>query len=156
MKHSLTALIAGSLLAASWAVFAGPGAIEGVEKNDVLPRMVGNDRFVEFFGRDHSTVTASLENIQKNIIGELIQFLDLFPLDIRLARVPEEPGEPCGADAAIDDADRQGNMIEQRGELAGGAGGGVHPGEDVLAQGGANEVGHRLGEGARGLHRAAL
>ena len=35
MKRSLTALIAGSLLAISFAVFAGPGAIEGVEKQPV-------------------------------------------------------------------------------------------------------------------------
>jgi cation/acetate symporter len=35
MKRSLTALIAGCLLAASFAVFAGPGAIEGVEKQPV-------------------------------------------------------------------------------------------------------------------------
>ena len=35
MKRSLTALIAGSLLAVSFAVFAGPGAIEGVEKQPV-------------------------------------------------------------------------------------------------------------------------
>ena len=35
MKHSLTALIAGSLLAVSFAVFAGPGAIEGVQKQPV-------------------------------------------------------------------------------------------------------------------------
>ena len=35
MKRSITALIAGSLLAASFAAFAGPGAIEGVEKQPV-------------------------------------------------------------------------------------------------------------------------
>jgi cation/acetate symporter len=35
MKRSITALIAGSLLAISFAVFAGPGAIEGVEKQPV-------------------------------------------------------------------------------------------------------------------------
>jgi cation/acetate symporter len=35
MKRSLTALIAGSLLAVSFAVFAGPGAIEGVQKQPV-------------------------------------------------------------------------------------------------------------------------
>jgi len=35
MKRSLSALIAGSLLAISFAVFAGPGAIEGVEKQPV-------------------------------------------------------------------------------------------------------------------------
>ncbi len=35
MKRSLTALLAGSLLAVSFAVFAGPGAIEGVEKQPV-------------------------------------------------------------------------------------------------------------------------
>ena len=35
MKRSISALIAGSLLAVSFAVFAGPGAIEGVEKQPV-------------------------------------------------------------------------------------------------------------------------
>ena len=35
MKRSITALIAGTLLAASFAAFAGPGAIEGVEKQPV-------------------------------------------------------------------------------------------------------------------------
>ncbi|MFN4326746.1 MAG: cation acetate symporter [Azonexus sp.] len=35
MKRSITAFIAGSLLAVSFAVFAGPGAIEGVEKQPV-------------------------------------------------------------------------------------------------------------------------
>ena len=35
MKRSITALIAGSLLAVSFAVFAGPGAIEGVQKQPV-------------------------------------------------------------------------------------------------------------------------
>ena len=35
MKRSITALIAGALLAASFAAFAGPGAIEGVEKQPV-------------------------------------------------------------------------------------------------------------------------
>ncbi|UCV28761.1 cation acetate symporter [Ferribacterium limneticum] len=35
MKRSITALIAGSLLAVSFAVFAGPGAIEGVEKQPI-------------------------------------------------------------------------------------------------------------------------
>ena len=35
MKRSLTALIAGSLLAVSFAVFAAGGAIEGVEKQPV-------------------------------------------------------------------------------------------------------------------------
>jgi cation/acetate symporter len=35
MKRSITALIAGSLLAVSFAAFAGPGAIEGVEKQPV-------------------------------------------------------------------------------------------------------------------------
>ena len=35
MKRSLTALIAGSLLAISFAVFAGPGAIEGVQKQPI-------------------------------------------------------------------------------------------------------------------------
>ena len=35
MKRSLFALIAGALLASSFAVFAGPGGIEGVEKQPV-------------------------------------------------------------------------------------------------------------------------
>ena len=35
MKRSITALVAGSLLAVSFAVFAGPGAIEGVQKQPV-------------------------------------------------------------------------------------------------------------------------
>jgi len=35
MKRSLSALLAGSLLAVSFAVFAGPGAIEGVQKQPV-------------------------------------------------------------------------------------------------------------------------
>ena len=35
MKRSLIALIAGVLLASSFAVFAGPGGIEGVEKQPV-------------------------------------------------------------------------------------------------------------------------
>ena len=35
MKRSITALIAGSLLTVSFAVFAGPGAIEGVQKQPV-------------------------------------------------------------------------------------------------------------------------
>ena len=35
MKRSISALVAGSLLAVSFAVFAGPGAIEGVQKQPV-------------------------------------------------------------------------------------------------------------------------
>ena len=35
MKRSISALVAGSLLAISFAVFAGPGAIEGVEKQPI-------------------------------------------------------------------------------------------------------------------------
>ena len=35
MKRSITALVAGALLAASFAALAGPGAIEGVEKQPV-------------------------------------------------------------------------------------------------------------------------
>ena len=64
--------------------------------------------------------------------------------DVRVARVAEEAREPRGADARVDDADAERDVVEERRELARRALRRVHAEEDVLTQ--------RRADDARRLH----
>ena len=113
----------------------------GSKRTMYFPLWCGKARFVELLAREHAAMAAPFEHVDEHLVGEGVELLDLLALHVRLAGVAEHAVQAGRADARVDDAHRERDVIEERGELAGGAGGCVHSGEDVLAQGGADDGG---------------
>ena len=136
-------------------------AVERVEEHDVLAVVVGELGLVELLARDDAAVPAALEHVHQHFVREGVELLDRLALHVGLAGVPEEVGEARGADARVDDADRERDVVEQRGELAGRALRGVHRLQHVLSKrgpddGGGAERRKAIGHGiTRGFRRCS-
>ena len=104
--------------------------------------MIGELRLVELLAGDDAAVAASLEDVHQHFVREGVEHLDVLALHVRLAGVAEQTGEPRRADARVDDADGERDVVEQRRELAGRAPRRMHAVEHVLAEGGPDHGGH--------------
>ena len=113
----------------------------GSKSTTYLPWCSARMRLVELLARDDAAVPAPLEHVEQDVVREGVELLDLLALHVRLAGVAEQVGEARGADARVDDADGEGDVVEERGELAGGARRRMHPVEDVLAKRGPDDGG---------------
>jgi hypothetical protein len=98
-------------------------------------------RFIELFARDDTAMTAPLEHVEEDVVGERVELLDLLALHVRFARVAQEIREARRADSRVDDADRERDVVQKRRELARRPRRRVHPVKNVLAEGRSHDRG---------------
>ena len=89
-------------------------AIERVEANDVLSGLAEHPGLLELFAGDHRAPAAPLEHRAEDVVGEGVELLHLFPLDVRLAGVSKQPGEPGRSDTRVNDPEAEGDGVEDR------------------------------------------
>ena len=80
----------------------------GSKQTMYLPGLAEDPGLLELLAGDHRAVAAPLEDRAEDVVGELVELLHLLALDVRLAGVAEQVGEPGRADARVDDPDGRG------------------------------------------------
>ncbi len=137
------------------------GAIQRVELEHVLAlRVLGRDgdRLRHLLGAHHTHVTALLHAAGDHVVGEDIELLHLFALNVLFAGEAENAGEARAAHLTGNDLGGQGDLMKQPREVAGRAGRLPLHRQNVLLEGLARErrTGGTDGEVLRRVHTAPL
>src|SRR5690606_9746068 len=109
-----------------------------------------------FLAAHDADVAAGLDAVHEGAVREDVELLDLFALDVDVAREAEDVSEPRFADTARDDLRGQRDLLHQPREVTGRAGGPTLPLEDVALEGHAGQGGCGRAHGRLIRHGALL